>query len=280
MCAVNADSKIGTAWGVAAAVVGPSIAIGTWFILTWTYRSEKKLITDEVIKRLKASDVCETGSVLQHASTGLGVGYQAKQSKRISAFHPQGLATGPALDDTVRSGSFTSAVSAASDLIPKVTVRDSNGSEGNDEPSPETKKVARQITRRCLRRWDGLLGIRASSNSLGNRAGIWRDRYDTVRCAVLLLAFRKLNKDLQANPGSFRADDPGELHSILLFGCTHAHAGRDPIAQLQAVNMMCCHGKLYCTTKYTVNKYTCTYRVHVQVLTWFVNILGSVTRCK
>ena len=220
MYAVNADSKIATAWGVAAAVVGPSIAIGTWFLLTWTYRNEKKTITNEVIKRLKTCDFCETDSALQQVSAGLtlGKGNQAKQSNKL--FHPQGLATGPAQDDMMRSGSFSSAVSATSDLAPIVTAMHSNGSKGSHEPSPETKKVARQITRRCLRRWDGLLGIRASSDGLGSRAGIWRDRYDTVRCAVLLLAFRKLNQALQADPSSFRADCPGEPHSILRSDCT------------------------------------------------------------
>lgn len=133
----TAESKLGAVWGVVAAVVGPSIAIATWFGLTWTYRTEKRIILNEVIRRLKVSDL------------------------------------------------------------------------GKADPAHRT--IARDITRRCLRRWDGWLGIRASSDSLGNRAGIWRDRYDTVRCAVLLLAFRKLNQALQANPSSFRADSPSRL---------------------------------------------------------------------
>jgi len=56
--------------------------------------------------------------------------------------------------------------------------------------------VAKQITIRCLRRWDGLLGIRAGSDGLGRRSGIWRDKFDGVRYGVLLLAMRKLNVDL------------------------------------------------------------------------------------
>ncbi len=47
---------------------------------------------------------------------------------------------------------------------------------------------------RMTRRWDGLLGIGAYSDSLGNRAGSWRDRFDTARCTMLLLAFKKLNQ--------------------------------------------------------------------------------------
>lgn len=220
MCIECADSKIGTAWGVAAAVVGPSIALGTWFLLTWNYRSEKKIITDEVMKRLKVSDICAVDSALQYAPAGVSSTGQAKQAKKIGAFHSAELelqalrnpAKRSSLDDVIGSGSFTSAVSASSDAPPQVTsIFRSGGHASYGEPSPETKKTAREITRRCLRRWDGLLGIRASSDSLGNRAGIWRDRFDTVRCAVLLLAFRKLNQALQGDPSSFRADCPGKL---------------------------------------------------------------------
>ena len=203
-----------------AAVVGPSIALGTWFILTWNYRSEKKIITDEVIQRLKASDICAADSALRYAPAGVNTSGQAKQSKKIGAFHPTDLELQAlripqkrsSLDDVMRSGSFTSAVSAASDLPPPIASTARSGGTASDiEPSIETKKAGREITRRCLRRWDGLLGIRASSDSLGNRAGIWRDRFDTVRCAVLLLAFRKLNWALQVDPSSFRADCPGEM---------------------------------------------------------------------
>lgn len=60
----TADSKIGTAWGVVAAVVGPSIAVGTRFLLTWYCRSVKKIIIKEVIRRLKVSDICKIDSVV------------------------------------------------------------------------------------------------------------------------------------------------------------------------------------------------------------------------
>ena len=60
----------------------------------------------------------------------------------------------------------------------------------------EMQSVARQITLRCLRRWDGVLGIRAGSDGLGRRSGIWRDKFDGVHYAVLLLTMRKLNETL------------------------------------------------------------------------------------
>lgn len=64
-------------------------------------------------------------------------------------------------------------------------------------PSAEMKQAASEIARQCLRLWDGFLGIPAGSDSAGAKAGVWRGKFDGVRCAVLLLAFRKLNKSLQ-----------------------------------------------------------------------------------
>ena len=192
-------------WGVVAAVAGPTAVAVSWFVLTWYYRSEKKIITEEVIRRLKVSDICKVESAVQYAPAAV-----SKQAKRITAFRPEELERGSSLvADMIKSGSFSSAVSATSDRV-----------EATEEVSPEMRRVARKITKRCLRRWDGLLGIRASSDSLGNKAGIWRDRFDTVRCAVLLLAFRNLNQALQADPGSFRGDCPGLSSNTRAIKCT------------------------------------------------------------
>ncbi|DBB06266.1 TPA: hypothetical protein ACH3X1_011844 [Trebouxia sp. C0004] len=67
---VSTNSKIGTAWGVVAAVVGPSIAVGTWFLLPWYYRSEKVITTNEVIRHVKMSDICKVDSAVQYTSAG------------------------------------------------------------------------------------------------------------------------------------------------------------------------------------------------------------------
>ena len=73
--------------------------------------------------------------------------------------------------------------------------------------SKEMKAIARQITVRCLRRWDGFLGIRASTDGTGRPSGIWRDKFDGVHYAVLLLAMRRLNEALcmgACDPGRFQ----------------------------------------------------------------------------
>lgn len=185
---VTADNRLAIAWGIVVAIVGPGIAIGTWFILTWNYRKEKEVITNEAMRRLTAEEL------------------EAPAKTQASL-------------DYTRSGSFTTAVSGMSNATPRVSglvMRRSRYSAFHEELSPEAEKVAREIIGRCLRRWDGLLGIRASSDSLGNRAGIWRSKFDTVRCAVLLLAFRKLNQDLHTNACSLRSDGPGKIDSYNL----------------------------------------------------------------
>lgn len=76
----------------------------------------------------------------------------------------------------------------------------------------EVRKVARKITARCLRRWDSFLAVRADKDSLGNSAGVWKVKFESVRSAVMLLAFRNVNAMLQmqvlrATPGA--PDPPG-----------------------------------------------------------------------
>ena len=81
-----------------------------------------------------------------------------------------------------------------------------------DPALQEVRKIAAEITVRCLRRWDSFLAIRAGKDSLGRQAGIWKDKFESVRSAALLLAFRMVNTQLQrqalrASPGG--PDPPG-----------------------------------------------------------------------
>ena len=86
-----------------------------------------------------------------------------------------------------------------------------------DYPPKEVKKIAKDITARCLRRWDGCLAVRAGTDSLGRKKGVWKDKFESVRCAVMLLAFRNVNMVLQrqvlrAVPGA--PEPPGQLHVL------------------------------------------------------------------
>jgi len=106
-------------------------------------------------------------------------------------------------------------------------------------PSKEVKKIAKDITARCLRRWDGFLAVRAGTDSLGRKKGVWKDKFESVRCAVMLLAFRSVNTVLQrqvlrAVPGA--PEPPGQL---CVLACRFLHSA-----------MLCCamlyHAVLSC----------------------------------
>ena len=62
----------------------------------------------------------------------------------------------------------------------------------------EMKRVARDIMSWCFLRWGGLFGARAGSDSMGIKLGIWSDRFENVRCAVMLLALRQVNVKFKA----------------------------------------------------------------------------------
>ena len=67
------------------------------------------------------------------------------------------------------------------------------------DATPAMQSVAKQMTQRCLRKWDCILAFKPSTDSLGNRQGIWRDKFLGVRASVMLLALNRLNTNLQAS---------------------------------------------------------------------------------
>ena len=82
--------------------------------------------------------------------------------------------------------------------------------------APALQKVAQQIAVRSLRRWDGFLGFRAGHDGLGRTLGVWKDKFDGVRFAVLLLAMRKLNEQLRLRHGA----SGGQPVLMMFAGCT------------------------------------------------------------
>jgi len=112
-----------------------------------------------------------------------------------------------------------------------------------DYPPKEVKKIVKDITARCLRRWDGFLAVRAGTDSLGRKKGVWKDKFESVRCAVMLLAFRSVNAELQrqvlrAVPGA--PEPPGQLHVL------HCHVScilpccAEPRCIMLCCAMLCC----------------------------------------
>lgn len=114
-------------------------------------------------------------------------------------------------------------------------------------PSKEVKKIAKDITARCLRRWDGFLAVRAGTDSLGRKKGVWKDKFESVRCAVMLLAFRSVNVVLQrqvlrAVPGA--PEPPGQL---CVLNCHSLHSAMLCCAMLYDAVLSC--AALCCVSK-------------------------------
>ena len=159
-------------------IAAPCIGILVWLAVTYTYRLEKRAIVSAVKRRLTPADVTEKG-VLSVKNLEL----LSRQSEVSS------------LDDA----------STDNFIIPAHRDR---------TPSPAMLKVAKDMTQRCLRRWDSILALRAAVDSQSKGQGIWRDRYEGVRASVMLLALHNLNKQLQANAVVPYDGDPGETPAL------------------------------------------------------------------
>ena len=104
----------------------------------------------------------------------------------------------------------------------------------HEESLRQVRQATASIAQRCLKHWDQFCGIRAQTDSTGIKAGIWRPRFESVRCAVLLLAFRRTNEDMQAHPES-----PGQLYVVHFYAdcCVDCES----IMCMLDVTMSCLH---------------------------------------
>jgi len=232
----DAGAKAKAAYGVITGVVAACVPAFTWLAITYSYRMDKHMVVTEVVKNVKAADIASDGSLQSVDTTSLQSvmppradvdsnmfmsamqgGSRTRSIQRINsapssarrnAQHANGsqsrqLASPhrpPALQslpsDMMVQNPLLSSSSRHNALAqPQPSDRDIMH-DSFLGPTKEMQSVAKQITIRCLRRWDGLLGIRAGSDGLGRRSGIWRDKFDGVRYGVLLLAMRKLNVNL------------------------------------------------------------------------------------
>lgn len=159
------------AYVVIAAVLGPTIPTVAWLIVTYSYRKTKLMIIREVGRHVTEADL---GPATPEDPSGWG--HRSMPHVLSSARH---------------SGDPLLTVNPLSAQYPV-------SAHHTAEAAPSgMQKVARHIAVRSLRRWDGILGFRAGSDGLGNAQGVWRDKFEGVRFAVLLLAMRKLNEELQ-----------------------------------------------------------------------------------
>ena len=170
----------------------------------------------EVVKHLMVADIASAAVPAQAATSQQGTFMSDPPLAVVQTRNLQSLNSGPSRQLLSAQSLLTQ--SSDLDAIQNPLLRlpglshatamlQQPGSTVHDEPmgvpSNEMKAVAKQITVRCLRRWDGFLGIRARSDGVGRRSGIWKDKFDGVHYAVLLLAMRKLNETLNsATPDS------------------------------------------------------------------------------
>lgn len=206
---VQSGSTLKTVWGVLAAVATGSVTAITWFAVTYSYRTDKRMVVTEVVKHLKVADIASAAVPAQAATSQQGM--PTSKTPVVQTRNLQKNSSGPSRQllmaqssssqssdfDAVQNPLLLVPGSSHATMIPHKT-----GSIMNAEPmagpSNEMKAVAKQITVRCLRRWDGFLGIRARSDGIGRRSGIWKDKFDGVHYAVLLLAMHRLNETLNS----------------------------------------------------------------------------------
>ncbi len=232
----DAGNKAKTAYGIIAGVLAACVPAFTWLAITYSYRMDKHMVVTEVVKNVKVADIASQGSLQSVDTTSLQSvmtpradvdsnmfmsamqgGSRTRSIQRInlapsSARRNVQHANGSQSDQLASPHRQPALQSLQSDMMVQNPLL-SSGSRHNAlaqhqpsdrdimhdsflGPTKEMRSVAKQITVRCLRRWDGLLAFRAGSDGLGRRSGIWRDKFDGVRYGVLLLAMRKLNVDL------------------------------------------------------------------------------------
>ena len=172
---------LGKALGIAGGILGvvsPLCGILIWLLLFNSYRAEKNMLIKQVMVHIRAHHMCRT------ASDAL-----ATTSNPMLLRSADSLSGSGALDAPMITAPMSSVILNTYDLA-----------DDNPDVTPELaedmRKAGKEIAVRCLQRWDGVLGLRASRDSLGNKSGIWRDRFESVRFASLLLAFRKYNEVL------------------------------------------------------------------------------------
>ena len=157
------------------------VALCAWGYVTLRHRAEKQLLVYSITTRLKASDITQvshSGGTTKIPATSLG------QSGKTRLY----------LEDSVKP----------SDIV-----------LDDEMATKEVKDVARDIMTWCFSRWGGPFGARAGSDSMGVKLGIWNDRFENVRCAVMLLALRQvnavMNSELKDHSSRTGSGDPGKM---------------------------------------------------------------------
>ncbi|DBA85897.1 TPA: hypothetical protein ACH3X1_005442 [Trebouxia sp. C0004] len=214
-----------------------------WASITFSHREEKQMVPSGVVRHVTVADMTDNNTTLitstSQPSPPLMATPFALPAVKLpfdSASSPQSDASGQVeltevsrrdsvpVSDTASSlgraasvpllGQSASEAQAVGLLDAARNPEPDNSPKQADYLPKEVKKIAKDITACCLRRWDGFLAVRAGTDSLGRKKRVWKDKFESVRCAVMLLAFRSGNMVLQrqvlrAVPGA--PEPPGSL---------------------------------------------------------------------
>ena len=194
LACIAGGKKVWSAVGAILGIASPLIAIVVFLLIFNSYRLEKKMLVKQVIRNMRAPDICAPTVVSSSTVNPLLL-------SSSSSLHNSGQLL---LGDHPFSGIVPGLASSRRGVSGDPSVYDPDDPSTTGAAAAEdVQRVGREITLRCLQRWDGFMGFRASTDSLGRQSGIWREKFDGVRIASLLLAFRKLNASLGYNqPGN------------------------------------------------------------------------------
>ena len=185
-------NKVGSAFGAVLGVGSPVIAVVVFLLVFNSYRQEKKMLVKQVVKNLQALDICAV------ANSAAAVDHTINPVM-LASLHNLPTSAQLLLDEGPVSGILPGHAASMGVAPGDPTVHNPDDPSVAAETTKRVQRVGKEITLRCLQRWDGLLGFRASKDSLERQSGIWREQFDGVRFASMLLAFRKLNASLGYN---------------------------------------------------------------------------------
>ena len=172
--------KVWSAVGAVLGITSPVIAIMVFLLLFNSYRLEKKMLVKQVMKKMRAPDICAPTATASTTVNPVLLGNSPFSNIVPGHQSSRRVATG---DPAVYDPDDPSTAGAAA--------------------TEDVQRVGKEITLRCLQRWDGFMGYRASTDSLGRQSGIWREKLDGVPTTSLLLTLQKLTASLRYNqPGN------------------------------------------------------------------------------
>ncbi|KAA6418227.1 MAG: hypothetical protein FRX49_11736 [Trebouxia sp. A1-2] len=174
----------GTLLGILLGVAGPAAGVAAWLAITYTYRRSKRRLVLQVRKRFQ----------LKHISYDKDAHSVSANQHSSSAMVQMPTVTSPLIAKQLPGSQTDSVMTPFDDEL-------TSSIQASEVPSNTMRRAAVQIAQQCLRCWDRTLGICPATDAGGAKAGIWGQKFDGVRCAALLLAFQKLNRHLQMQPG-------------------------------------------------------------------------------